>query len=450
VTQKNKTPRFKRLQQPFFWGMMALVFVTSGAAFLALMTLTPLKNFASSHLPHSSKSLTGLIPTNLEHPVNILILGIDNSGHPHKGNYTPAEALAGNSDTMLVVRLQPNNNQISVLSIPRDTLVSLPKIGIDKLNDANVRGGPKLAAEAVSQLLEGVSIDRYVRLDTEGFIHLVDALGGVEVTVPKQMDYTDKTQHLNIHISPGRQKLDGLHLQEYVRFRHDRLGDIGRVQRQQEVLKEILHTLLQPESIGKLPQILQVVKDNVETDLSLQEILAVAQTLVKSDRHQMHLMMLPGRFSRKDEYKLSYWIYNPKAAAGILSQYFDVKTAKAEENAAHVTDPKTLKIAVANATKQPRDREMVVSFLRKHGFRNAYITNIDTIADPQKTQIIAQHGNPDSANAVSSILGTGQVQVASIGDILSDITIVVGADLVDQIKRQESKVRTTPARRVHS
>jgi LCP family protein required for cell wall assembly len=449
VKQKNNVQGFRILRQPFFWAMIALV--SSGAAFTALMTLTPLKNLATSHLPHSRENLTGLIPTQLEHPVNILILGIDNSGHPHQSNYTPAEALAGNSDTMLLVRLQPENHQITVLSIPRDTLVNLPKVGIDKINDANVRGGSKLAAEAVSQLLPGVSIDRYIRLDTEGFIHLVDALGGVEVTVPKPMNYVDKTQHLSIHLYPGRQKLNGQHLQEYVRFRHDRLGDIGRVQRQQEVLKEILHTLLQPESVGKLPQLLQVVKNNVETDMSVQEILAVAQTLITSDRHQMHLVMLPGRFSRRDEHKLSYWISNPKATSSILSHYFDVKTAQVTDGETYPTAQQTLKIAVSSVThKSLRDREIVVSFLRKHGFRNAYIANIDTIGDPRKTQIIAQHGNPESAEAVSSVLGTGQVQVASVGDILSDVTIIVGADLAEQIKRQESNVRRTPGRRVHS
>jgi len=439
VKQKNNTQRFKLLQRPYFWGMMALVSVTSGVVFTALMTLTPLKNIATSHLPHSPTSLTGLIPTNLERPVNILILGIDNSGHPHQGKYTPAEALTGNSDTMLLVRLLPDTHQINVLSIPRDTLVRLRGVGVDKINDANVRGGPKQAAEAVNQLLGGVTIDRYIRLDTEGFIHLVDALGGVEVTIPKAMDYTDHTQKLSIHFSPGRQKLNGQHLQEYVRFRHDRLGDIGRVQRQQEVLKEILHTLLQPASIGKLPQIIQVVKDNVDADLSVEEMLGVAHAVITSDHRQMHLIMLPGRFSRKKEYKLSYWISDPKATNGILSRYFDVKTAQAVEKDDNLTGSPTLKIAVANATGQPKDAEIVVSFLKKHGFRNAYITNMDTAADLQKTQIIAQHGNPESANAVSSVLDIGQVQVASVGDILSDVTIVVGADLVEKLRDQKSR-----------
>lgn len=433
---------------PFYLGVITLVSIGAGAIFPFLLNLTPLKNYATSHLPHSPANLTGLIPATLEHPINILILGIDNSGHPHQGKFTPAEALAGNSDTMLLVRLLPDSHQINVLSIPRDTLVRLPDVGIDKINDANVRGGPKLAAETVSQLLNGVMIDRYVRVDTEGFIHLVDALGGVEVNVPKKMDYIDHTQHLSIHFSPGRQKLNGQHLQEYVRFRHDGLGDIGRVQRQQEILKELLRTLVQPASIAKLPQILQVLKDNVETDLSVEEMLAVAQTVATSncslkqcasgDRQQMHLIMLPGRFSGNKEYKLSYWVSDSQATARILSRYFDVQTANDPSSDVNLTVPQTLRIAVESATGKPEVAETVVSVLKKHGFRNAYVTHheIDTEVDSAgQTQIIAQHGNPEAANAVSSSLGTGQVQVASVGDILSDVTVVVGADLANKLQR---------------
>ncbi|MDR9893784.1 LCP family protein [Aetokthonos hydrillicola Thurmond2011] len=412
------------------------------------MTLTPLKNLAYSRLPHSRGRLTGLIPTNLKDPVNILILGIDNSGHPHQGKFTPAEALAGNSDTMLLVRLEPDTHKINVLSIPRDTLIHLKGVGIDKINDANVRGGPKQAAEAVHDLLDGVGIDRYIRLDTEGFIHLVDALGGVEVTIPEKMDYVDHTQKLNIHFSPGRQRLNGQHLQEYIRFRHDRLGDIGRVQRQQQVLKEILHTLLQPASLGKIPQLLEVVKDNVDSDLSVNEMLGIAHTLMVSDRQHMHLVMLPGRFSRRSEYKLSYWIHDPKVTSSIVSRYFNINTTQELSKNSDLTEP-SLKIAVANGTGVPRNGEIVVSFLRKHGFRNAYATNINTITNTQNTQIIAEHGNPDSANTVSSVLGTGEVQVASVGDILSDVTIVVGPDLVEKLRNQKPEANRTSLTKLH-
>ncbi len=433
---ENNNQKSRLWQQHLLWGAIAAISVSSVAALTMVMGLTPLKNNAdASRLPNSSGSLMSIIPATLKHPINILVLGIDNSGHPHEANFTPAEALSGNSDTMLLVRLQPDTHEINVLSIPRDTLVKIPGVGIDKINDANVRGGPKQAAGTVSKFADNIPIDRYIRVDTEGFIHLVDALGGVEVNVPKKMDYIDKTQKLNIHFNPGTQTLSGQHLEEYVRFRHDALGDIGRVQRQQQVLKDILHTLLMPSSIGKIPKILQVVRDNVDSNLSVEEMLAISHAL--ADSHQMHLMMVPGRFSEKSEYKLSYWISDSKATSKILQRYFGVQKTSSVATPGNATRWQELNIAVANATKEPEAATMVVSYLKKHGFENARTTNheIDALVDSgQKTQIIAQHGNPDAADAILSTLGTGQIQVASTGDILSDVTIVVGKDLLAKIK----------------
>lgn len=416
----------------FIWGI-AVFSCTFGALSAFLLTATPLKN--SSHLPNSPDNLSSIIPANLTRPINVLMLGIDNSGHPHLGNYTPAEALWGNSDTMLLVRLYPDTHQINILSIPRDTLVQMPDIGIDKINDANVRGGAKLAAQTVSHLLSDIPIDRYVRLDTEGFIHLIDALGGVEVTIPKPMHYVDETQHLYINFKAGQQKLNGQHLQEYVRFRHDELGDIGRVQRQQVVLRAILNSLLQPSTLGQLPQILQVVKDNVDTDLSIGEMLAIAQILGHTDRQHINMVMLPGRFSEKNEYSLSYWIKNPQATAAILASYFDVpnyqvQTVRVSPNI------KPFRIAVLNATGRKGQAAKALAFLKKQGFSNIYISSheVDSVTIPVlQTQIVAQTGNLEAAETVKNAMGLGQVQVASTGDIWSDVTVVVGTDFAAKL-----------------
>lgn len=448
MKQKNNAKKSQLLKQPLVLIIAAaVVAATSGAIFSLLVSLTPLRNDAASHLPGSSKSFTGLIPATLDHPVNILILGIDNSGHPHMKNFTPAEALGGNSDTMLLVRIRPDSNSINVLSIPRDTLVQFYGVGVDKINDANVRGGPKQAAQSVSQLLDGVTIDRYVRLDTEGFIHLVDALGGVEVNIPKKMDYVDHTQNLSIHFLPGSQKLSGQHLEEYIRFRHDPLGDIGRVQRQQQVLKDILLTLLQPQTLTKVPQILQVAKDNVDTDLSINEMLAIAQALAKNNRR--NFILLPGRFSDKNEYKLSYWISDPKATRKIVQRYFGVDNVAEKEEQKNLPISQGTKIFLQNASGQPDAVEKVTTLLERRGFRNIFLSSheIDTNPDSaQITKIIAQHGNPEAATAVEQALGVGNVEVSSLGDISSDVTIIIGADLINSISQKAFNTPNTVRR----
>lgn len=424
-TANQKSKSAKKPWKPVFLGAIVTLSCSFGAISALLLAATPFKN-SGLRLPGFPSFDT------INRPINILVLGIDNSGHPHQNKVTPAAALAGNSDTMLLVRIIPNTHQINILSIPRDTLVEMPETGNDKVNNANVIGGAKLAQQTVSHLLGDIPIDRYVRLDTEGFVQLVDALGGVEVNVPKEMHYVDKSQDLKINFLPGKQQLNGQHLQEYIRFRHDELGDIGRVQRQQQALKAILQVVLRPSTLGHLPEILEVAKQNIDSDLSVQEMLGIAKFLTQTDRQHINQVMLPGRFSRPSEYPVSYWIENLEAAAPILSNYFDLKTDLVKAIANSTDNLKFLNIAVANATGQAGQAAKVVEFFKKQGFNNAYITQheIDSATVPlSETQIIAQQGNPDAANAIQTTLGVGQVQVAATGDILSDLTVVVGTDL---------------------
>ncbi len=409
-------------------GIIATLFCLSGGGALAFfLAATPLRVGSWHNKPNS------IVPVNLDRPVNVLVLGIDNSGHPHSAkNYTPAEALGGNSDTMLLVRLLPATHQINILSIPRDTLVQLPGVGNDKINDANSKGGVQLTEQTVSQLLNHIPIDRYVRIDTESFTQVVDALGGVEVNVPKPMNYVDHTQNLYIHFQAGRQVLNGQHLQEYVRFREDALGDIGRIQRQQEVLKILLHKLWQPSTLGHLPQILKAVKDNSDTDLSIGEMLGMTQFVGSLDRQHINMAMLPGRFSGKNEYPFSYWIESPQAATPILTRYFGANSQQ-DAMATPPTNFKQMWVAVANGTGKARATTKTIALLRKQGFKKIYTTHREiasvTTFPLDQTQIIAQQGNPDAANAVKSALGIGQVQVAATGDIGSEVTVVVGNDL---------------------
>jgi hypothetical protein len=244
------------------------------------------------------------------------------------------------------------------------------------------------------------------------------------------MDYVDHTQNLHIHFLPGRQTLNGQHLQEYVRFRHDELGDIGRVQRQQVVLKSLLRTLLQPSTLLRLPQLLQVVQKNVDTNLPPQEIVGIAELLRTIDRKQISLVMLPGRFSRPNEYPLSYWIEDPQATAPILARYFGASnTPSAIAQAAPAIAQ--LKIAVINSTNQPELGTQAIALLRKNGFTNSYLTDSDSTTASQplaQTHVIAQHGNPEDANIVIRALGLGQIEVESTGDLESDLTVELGTD----------------------
>ncbi len=418
-------------------GFLSIVLCSFGAgAALSLFGVGVPNNLSQTG---KTNNLSSIIPETLEKPVNILVLGIDNSGHPHsQSDFTNSQALAGNSDTMLLVRLMPASHQVNVLSIPRDTLVQLPDIGTDKINDANSRGGAELAKKTVSHLLSDVPIDHYARIDTQAFIELADALDGVAVDIPKPMAYDDQTQNLHIHLQAGHQTLTGQHLEEYVRFREDELGDIGRVQRQQAVIKAVESKFWEPQTLLKLPQLLDVAQKNIDTDLSVGKMLGIVQFLSQVERKNINLVMLPGRFSTKEEYRASYWIEDPNSAVPILSRYFDRDpTVLASAGSSTAADTSSIKVAVANNTGQDGMAAKVVAFLQSAGFSNAYMTEHEIIAlegTQAQTQIIAQKGNLEQANAVKSLLGVGEVQSTSTGDIGSDVTVVVGADFVNNPK----------------
>jgi len=157
------------------------------------------------------------------------------------------KSFQGRSDTILVCRLDPIANSLSVLSIPRDTQARIPGYrGLQKINGANAFGGPLLAAQTIDDLL-GIPVDHYAVINVHGLVELVDELGGITVVVPKRMKYTDNSAKLKINLDPGPHVLSGVEAMGFVRFRHDALGDIGRVQRQ-ELFELVLRLAPQKES----------------------------------------------------------------------------------------------------------------------------------------------------------------------------------------------------------
>jgi LCP family protein required for cell wall assembly len=120
----------------------------------------------------------------------------------------------GRSDTLIVMWVNPQTKRAAMMSIPRDLRVSIPGRGLDKVNAAYAYGGPRLTIKTVEQLLQ-TTTDGYVKVDFEGFVRAVDALGGVDLMVPdvegggRGMNYDDNWGNLHIHLRPGKHHLDG-------------------------------------------------------------------------------------------------------------------------------------------------------------------------------------------------------------------------------------------------
>ena len=354
----------------------------------------------------------------LSRPMNILIMGIEPTNGTVDGS---PESFAGKSDTMLLVRLNPSDKSIRVLSIPRDTMISIPEKGLTKVSDANAQGGPVLAARVVSRTLNNAPIDRYIRISTSGLRQLVDQLGGVEVYVPSSMEYQDSSGQTSL--VRGWQTLNGEQADEFARYRDPGMGDLPRVQRQQALLAGLVNRLNNPTVLPRLPQLTRMMRKYFDTNLKMEEMMALVNFSVNVERDNFQMTMLPGIFSRLSQDPNSYWL-DMTGQQRLLNDYVGVNLNGIKPD---VRPVQNLKITIQNASNQPQLTEKVIKYLKQKGF-----TKINTAADwpdtQRQTQIVVQKGNRQAGVDLQNILGLGNIDVSSTGDLESDLTIRIGKD----------------------
>lgn len=432
VVTKVKKQQVSPLLRGFIWGgCFTLTAFISGmlGVTIALKSPAPINaNFVNGFKEKFEAikefGLTSLFVKQLDQPINILVMGIDRVPLAEVGSEL---SFAGRSDTMLIVRIQPQDQTLRILSIPRDSRIQLPSGAYDKINSANVRGGVPFTKQVIQTNLEGIVIDKYVRVTTDAFVELVDLIGGVEVYVPTDMKYTDQTQGLYIDLKQGKQVLNGDQSEQFARFRGDNLGDIGRVQRQQILLKALQKKMQSPQALLKIPQALKLLKERIDTDLSQDEILSLASFCLGLAKEDIRMVLLPGRASTSDEYRLSYWLISETGKNEVIRQYLEGESDRDESMVDSQKSPLRIKIAIENATPNPEVAKTVARHLVDQGFRNVYITNNSSIPTTN-TQIIVQKGDYESAQMIQRILDFGELEASSTGDITSDITIRIGSD----------------------
>ena len=355
----------------------------------------------------------------LREPKTVLFMGTDvvyaGQGRRMKADHS---AFTGRSDTMMVAHLNPYQNTFSVLSVPRDTVVRIPGHGRQKINAANALGGPALACETVSQLLH-MPVDHYVILNVRGLVELVDEIGGITITIPKRMKYRDNSAKLDIDLNPGTTTLSGKEAMGFVRFRHDSLGDIGRVQRQELFIRAILDKAMQPQTWAHLPKMIQIAGDFIQTDLSPTDITTLAAFVRAVPKSNQLLVMLPGEFSGTGD-----WQTNQKEVRRMVAKISGATFVE--------TDRRTMRVIVCNASSDKGLSKQLVKILREKGYRLARAKfDRDRSQEALATsKIIAQRGNPEDAALVRDDLGgVGEIVNASVGDIESSVTVIAGDDL---------------------
>ncbi|SDI94423.1 LCP family glycopolymer transferase [Alteribacillus bidgolensis] len=216
--------------------------------------------------------------------LNVLLLGIDE----RQGD-------SGRSDTMIVMTLDPNNDRMQMISIPRDTRTTIEGEGMDdKINHAYAFGGTEMAVDTVEKFLD-IDLDYYVRMNMEGLAQLVDSVGGIEVENDRAF------QHNGNLFKEGKIQLNGEEALSFVRMRkEDPDGDAGRNQRQRQVIQGVIEKGASISGVNKYQDILHVLGNNVSTNMSFENMRNLAMNY-RSARSNIESYQMTGQGQRIDD-----------------------------------------------------------------------------------------------------------------------------------------------------
>lgn len=273
--RKKKTKR-KRILIGVFAVIIALAFTGVGAAWAYLSQLD-----SAMHEGLDDGVMNSLAVTDSpSDPFYMLLIGVD------KSEAREAEGGWGNyrTDSMILTRVDPQQKTVSMISIPRDTRVNIDGYGENKINAAYFYGGPSLAIKTVSEFA-GVEINHYAEVDFEGFQHVVDALGGVEVNVPMEIN----DDMAGGYVPAGEQTLNGEQALILCRSRHAYdaygAGDNMRAANQRMVLSAIMHKVMSSD-IATMTNTVSTLSQYVTTDFSVASIVGLAQSMMGIDVDQ--------------------------------------------------------------------------------------------------------------------------------------------------------------------
>ena len=232
-------------------------------------------------------------------PQTILVLGSDRRFGDAKAG------IPARSDTIIVVRLDPDKNATAILSIPRDLRVDIPGHGRDKINTAYALGGPKLTVRTVKELL-GIPISHVVNVNFGGFRRAVDRLGCVYVDIDRRYfnDRGGPGGYATIDLKPGYQKLCGKDALDYVRYRHTD-DDFVRAQRQQEFLRQAKNQIGLGKVFGDRRELLRIFGRYTQTDIARDNDAAILRLLklaYESSKHPIREIRFRGEQSPNGDY----------------------------------------------------------------------------------------------------------------------------------------------------
>lgn len=287
---KKKTSPFRRFLKYTLITLLGLFLIAGGVVAYMIYQLSNVTSSSQQELDRGEKSdyrEEAVDP--VTDPVSILFLGLDSRDGELKGR----------TDANILTTFNPDDNSIKMVSIPRDSRVEIPGRGMDKLNHAHAFGGVDLTIETVENLFD-IPVDYVVTINFEAFIEIIDTLGGVEVDVPftfTEMDSGDNKGALTIE--EGNQTLNGEEALAFVRMRkQDPSGDIGRGERQKDVIEAIINQSTKFSTITRFNSLMDSVDRNLATNISFGKV--VSMHSYAGDLNNIESLHLEGADARID------------------------------------------------------------------------------------------------------------------------------------------------------
>lgn len=417
IEAKRRKRRRKRIVVSIFTILLLLIF---GSGIYGYSFISGLKTNTLG---------TGIEPASSSDPINILVLGMDIGDTDNQTNKSIRR-----SDTIMVFNYNPNTKKVHLVSIPRDTLIEVDAY-LDtgeyqrywKINAAYALGGEEEVTTQVESLLN-ININYIVEIDYNAFRSIVDAIGGVEMTISQDMYYDDDEQDLHINFKAGETVLlDGEKAEEFFRWRKNNdgtglaNGDLDRIENQHLFISKLLDKVLSPSIVFKAPKILKAISDNVDTNIPANELISLGLKVLRLSSSDIVMETLQGE--PEDIYGQSYLIayedYNKDLIDALNSN-----SSSLDNNITSI-NREDLKVLVLNGTKIDGLASSAKNKLLSLGYTNIEVGNSTTAV----SKSVIQTNNKDLRELLKSDIDIEKFDKISKSEYKDyDIVILLGDD----------------------
>lgn len=358
-----------------------------------------------------------------KHRITILLMG---SSLVTNGNnqVVMSRHAQDRTDTMMLVSINPTTHQVGVISIPRDTRVNIPGVGETKIAEASFVGGVKESVKVVEQNFH-VPVDYYAYISMAQFAKVINDMGGLTMYIPQNEVYQPSGGKLGINLKKGWHHLSGWQVLEYARYRNTAQGDIGRIQQQQQILRDIAKQLLQPKYLPLIPKLASDLSAALAySNLSTNQILSLALFSRHISMSSVRFGTVPGHSSTHQDplmhQALSYWTYDPHLASVLVQDVLLGAPLTSTQKA-------SLKFYVDSGTSSLAPAQALAKKLQQDGFTVTGVGWANSHTH-KRSVIVNTTGDRFLGQRIASLVGPNVNNFAPYHTTPWDIKITVGSD----------------------